>query len=169
MISRFFSALIFLLIPWPKPPNFGGHFSRFLPSQRHHFSVLLCSRYNGFHEASLQKRTEKSSPWLGKILRKWPSKFGGFGHGMREKMRQENFFLRIRLTGSMVSGAEKNQEIIPLTWKNSWKVALKIRGLWPENEGENEATVLDFFLQIGLTESMASGACLLYTSPSPRD
>ena len=24
-------------------------------------------------------------------------------------------------------------------------MGLKIRGLWPENEGENEATVLDFF------------------------
>ena len=47
---------------------------------------------------------------------------------------------------------------IPQTWKSSWKVAPEIRGFWPENEGKNEATVLDFFLQIGLTESMASGA-----------
>ena len=55
------------------------------------------------------------------------------------------FFLQIGLTESMASGAEKNGEILPLTWKNSWKVALKIRGFWPENEGENEATVLDLF------------------------
>ena len=59
---------------------------------------------------------------------------------------------------SMASGAENNGEILPLTWKNSWKVGLKIRGFWPENEGENEATVLDLFSKIGLTESMASGA-----------
>ena len=57
----------------------------------------------------------------------------------------------------MVSGAEKDQEIIPLTWRNCWKVAPKIRGFWPENEGENEAS-LGFFLQIGLKESMLSGA-----------
>ena len=67
------------------------------------------------------------------------------------------FFLQIGLTESMASGAEKNREIIPLTWRNSWKVGLKIRGFWPENEGENEATVLEFFLQIGHTESMVSG------------
>ena len=47
-----------------------------------------------------------------------------------------NFFLQIGLTESMVSGAEKNREIIPLARKNSWKVALDIRGLWPENEWE---------------------------------
>ena len=58
----------------------------------------------------------------------------------------------------MASGAEKNREILPLTWRNCWQVALKIRGFWPQNEGENEATVLDFFLQIGHTESMLSGA-----------
>ena len=46
----------------------------------------------------------------------------------------------------MVSWAKKDREIIPLTWKNCRKVALKIRGFWPENEGKNEATVLDFFL-----------------------
>ena len=62
------------------------------------------------------------------------------------------------LTESMLSGAEKEREIILLTWKNSWKVALEIRGFWPENEGKNEATVLDFFLQRGLTESISSGA-----------
>ena len=45
----------------------------------------------------------------------------------------------------MVSGAEKNREIIPLTWKNSWKAAPELRGFWLENEGENEATVLEFF------------------------
>ena len=33
-----------------------------------------------------------------------------------------NFFLQIGLTGSMVSGAEKNREIIPLTWKNEARV-----------------------------------------------
>ena len=37
-------------------------------------------------------------------------------------------------------------------------MASEIRGFWPENEGENEATVLKFFLQIGHTESMVSGA-----------
>ena len=80
--------------------------------------------------------------------------------GMRVKMRPQSwiFFLQIGLTESMASGAEKNREIIPSTWKNSWKVALEIRGFWPENEGKNEATVLDFFLQIGLTESMVSCA-----------
>ena len=55
------------------------------------------------------------------------------------------FFLQIGLMESMVSGAEEDREIIPLTWRNCWKVALKIRGFWPENEGKNEATVLDFF------------------------
>ena len=69
-----------------------------------------------------------------------------------------NFFLQIGHTESMVSRAEKDREIIPLTWRNCWKVALKIRGFWPENEGGNEATVLDFFLQIGLMESMVSCA-----------
>ena len=29
--------------------------------------------------------------------------------------------------------------------KNCWNVALKIRGVWPENEGKNEASVLEFF------------------------
>ena len=48
-----------------------------------------------------------------------------------------NFFLQIGLTESMVSCAEKDREIIPLTWRNCWKVALKIRGFWPENEGKN--------------------------------
>ena len=42
------------------------------------------------------------------------------------------------LTESMLSGAEKEREIILLTWKNSWKVALEIRGFWPENEGKND-------------------------------
>ena len=67
-------------------------------------------------------------------------------------------FLQIGLTESMLLGAEKEREIILLTWKNSGKVALKIKGFWPENEGKKEATVLYFFLQIGLTESMLSGA-----------
>ena len=58
----------------------------------------------------------------------------------------------------MVSCAEKDRKIIPLTWRNCWKVVHKIWGFWPENEGKNEATVLDFFLQIGFTESMVSGA-----------
>ena len=57
----------------------------------------------------------------------------------------------------MVSGAEKDRKMMPLTWKKSWKVAPEIQGFWPENEGENEATVLEFFLQIGHTESMVSG------------
>ena len=54
---------------------------------------------------------------LVKILGKWPSKFGGFGHGMRGKMRPEswNFFLQRGLTGSMVSGAEKDRKMMPLT------------------------------------------------------
>ena len=47
-----------------------------------------------------------------------------------------NFFLQIGLTESMASGAEKNREIIPLTCRNCWQVALEIRGLWPENELE---------------------------------
>ena len=69
-------------------------------------------------------------------LGKWPPKFGGFGRRMRGKMRPQSwiFFLQIGLTESMLSGAEKNREIIPLTWRNSWKVA--IRGLWSENELE---------------------------------
>ena len=81
------------------------------------------------------------------ILGKWPPKFRGFGRRLRGKMRPQSwiFFLQIGLTESMTSGAEKNREIIPLTWKNSWKVAPEIRGFWPEIEGENEATVLDFF------------------------
>ena len=29
--------------------------------------------------------------------------------------------------------------------KNCWNVALKIRGVWPENEGKNEASVLEIF------------------------
>ena len=45
----------------------------------------------------------------------------------------------------MVSCAKKDPEIIPLTWKNCWKVAVEIREFWPENEGKNEATVLDYF------------------------
>ena len=62
-------------------------------------------------------------------------------------MRPESwiFFLQRGLTESMASGAEKDREILPLTWRNYWKLALKIRGFGPENEGENEATVLDFF------------------------
>ena len=56
-----------------------------------------------------------------------------------------NFFLQIGHTESMVSGAQKDRKMMPLTWKKSWKVAPKIRGFWPENDGENEATVLDFF------------------------
>ena len=59
----------------------------------------------------------------------------------------------------MVSEAEKDRKMMPLTWKKSWKVAPEIRGFWPENEGENEATVLEFFsADIGHTESMVSGA-----------
>ena len=65
-----------------------------------------------------------------------------------------DFFLQIGLTESMLSGAEKQWEIILLTWENSWKVTLEIRGFWPENEGKNEATILDFFS----TGSMISGA-----------
>ena len=51
------------------------------------------------------------------------------------------FFLQIGHTESMVSGAEKDPKIMPLTWK----VAPEIRRFWPENEGENEATVLEIF------------------------
>ena len=36
--------------------------------------------------------------------------------------------------------------------EKSWKVASEIRGFWPEIEGENEATVLEIFLQIGHIE-----------------
>ena len=38
-----------------------------------------------------------------------------------------------------------DRKVIPLTWKHCWKVALEIGGFWPENEGKNEATVLEFF------------------------
>ena len=55
------------------------------------------------------------------------------------------FFLQIGHTESMVSGAEKDRKMMPLTWKKSWKVASEIRGFWLENDGENEATVLEFF------------------------
>ena len=41
--------------------------------------------------------------------------------------------------------AEKDQEIILLTCKKSWKVVLEIRGSWSENKGKNEPTVLEFF------------------------
>ena len=67
-------------------------------------------------------------------------------------------FLQIGHTESMVPGAEKDRKMMPLTWKKSWKVVPEIRWFWPENEGENEATVLEFFLQIGHIESMVSGA-----------
>ena len=63
----------------------------------------------------------------------------------KNEARVLDFFLQKGLTESMLSGAEKNREIIPLTWKNSWKVAPEIRGFWPENEGKTEARVLDFF------------------------
>ena len=65
----------------------------------------------------------------------WPENEG------KNEARVLDFFLQIGLTESMLSGAEKNGEIIPLTWKNSWKVALEIRGFWPRNEGKNEAIV----------------------------
>ena len=73
------------------------------------------------------------------ILGFWPGNEG------KNEARVLEFFLKIGLTGSMVFGAEKNREIIPLTWENSWKVALKIWGFWPRNEGKNEARFLDFF------------------------
>ena len=53
-------GLIFPLISLPKKPNFEAHFPRILPSQRHHFSVLLCSRYNASREAYLQKKNSKT-------------------------------------------------------------------------------------------------------------
>ena len=49
-------------------------------------------------------------------------------------------------TYSMVYGAEKDRKMMPLTWKKSMKVAPEIRGFWPENDGENEATVLELSL-----------------------
>ena len=65
---------------------------------------------------------------LEKLLESGPQNLGGFGRRMRGKMRPQSwiFFLQIGLTESMASGAEKNREI-PQTWKNSWKVAPKIR------------------------------------------
>ena len=57
----------------------------------------------------------------------------------------------------MVSGAEKNRKMMPLTWKKSWKVAPEIRRFWLENEGKMRPESWKFFLQIDLTESMRSG------------
>ena len=67
-----------------------------------------------------------------------------------------DFFLQIGLTESMVSCAEMGRKIIPSTWNKCGKVTPEIRTSWQQNEGENEAIVLDFFLQMGLTESMVS-------------
>ena len=46
--------------PGQNPRISRASFQEFLPSQRHHFLVLLCSRYNGFREASLQKKFQDS-------------------------------------------------------------------------------------------------------------
>ena len=43
----------------------------------------------------------------------------------------------------MVSWEEKDREMMPLTWKKSWKVAPEIRASWQQNENENEATNLE--------------------------
>ena len=48
------------------------------------------------------------------------------------------------------------EKFLERVW-NCWKVALEIRGFWPENE-EKIRLSLGFFLQIGLKESMLSGA-----------
>ena len=56
-----------------------------------------------------------------------------------------DFFLQIGLMESMLSGTEKQRASILLTWKNSGKVALKIRGFGRRIAGKNEATVLEFF------------------------
>ena len=55
------------------------------------------------------------------------------------------FFLQIGHTESMVSGAEKDRKMMPLTWKKSWKVASEIRGFWPENEGKMRPQSWNFF------------------------
>ena len=75
------------------------------------------------------------------------------------KMRPQswNIFLQIGHIESMVSGAEKNRKMMPLTWIFFWKVAPEIRGLWPENERKMRPQSWNFFLQIGHTESMVLG------------
>ena len=47
----------------------------------------------------------------------------------------------------MVSGAEKDRKMMPLTLKKSWKVALEIRGFWPENEGKMRPQSWIFFFK----------------------
>ena len=82
------------------------------------------------------KKSWKAAP---EIRGFWPENEG------KNEVTVLEFFLQIGHTYSMVSGAEKDREMMPLTWKKSWKVAPEIRGVWPENEGKNEATVLEFF------------------------
>ena len=86
-------------------------------------------------------------PLTWKNLGKWPPEFGLLGS--RRSMKRM-FTTLIIFSGvgnhNWVGVWERlGPKMMPLTWKKSWKVAPQIRGFWPENGGENEATVLEFF------------------------
>ena len=71
------SGLIFPLSPWPKTPNFGGHFPTISQSQGDDFSVFLGARNHGFCEAYLQKKFQDCGLIFPLILRPKPPNFEG--------------------------------------------------------------------------------------------